>query len=506
MHRTLSCLLSCLLLLGCSEDTPQNSDTSAGQDTSRDTSSADTTVGADSTAPDTSGSDTPPEDTSSLPDAVLPPSGGQAAHCASLSETLRAEASGATLLVSPAGPGQVTLDGATMTLRQAVNQASEGDTVVLADGTYTLPEAEAGSYSGLRFSTPNVTLRSQSGDASAVIIDSAYVDHGGSSAAITIEAPGIRLLDFTVQRSIFHLVHFSGGEGDGSVVHNVRMIDGGQQFLKSSSGGDAIDDVWISCSSFEMTPAGRDNVWGYGATDGNTRCYTGGIDTHEATNWVVSDNRFEGIYCNPDGVQRPAHGKKGSDRGDQTYTGGLAEHAIHMWDSVQGTGHVLERNHVINCARGIGIGQVSEVYGTIVRNNFVFSEHAASGEHDVGIILERAHDTQLLNNTVIHTHPQAFASSIEYRWDSTSGVTLANNLTSHQIRSRNAANATLIGNVTDAQSDWFEDASTGALHLASCAVAEVVGQGEPVSDVTDDIDLESRPGTPDVGADQCNQP
>jgi hypothetical protein len=70
-----------------------------------------------------------------------------------------------------------------------------------------------------------------------------------------------------------------------------------------------------------------------------------------------------------------------------------------MWDSPQGHGHVIERNRIVNCARGIGLGMSADVYDTMIRNNMIFSEHPASSEHDVGIILERGHDSQVFNNT-----------------------------------------------------------------------------------------------------------
>ena len=46
-------------------------------------------------------------------------------------------------------------------------------TIWLEDGTYTLPEAGPGDYTGLYFTTPGVSLRSMSGNPEAVIIDSA---------------------------------------------------------------------------------------------------------------------------------------------------------------------------------------------------------------------------------------------------------------------------------------------------------------------------------------------
>ncbi len=419
--------------------------------------------------------------------------------CANKSAEITASA-GNTVLVSPGSFGQVTVGGNPTTLRQVINNASPGDTILLANGTYTFEEASPGSYTGLYFTTPDITLRGQSGDPSAVVLDSNYADHGGQTAAITVAAAGTVLADLTVQRSIFHLIHFLS-DGDSSLVHRVHLVDGGQQLLKAS--GTNIDDVEISCSRLIMTAAGRDNVWGYGATDGGTRCYTGGIDTHDSRDWHVHDCYFEGIYCNAGGVQRPAHGKKAEDRDNQTYTGGLAEHAIHMWDAVQGHGHVIERNRIVNCARGIGLGLAVDVYDTVIRNNMVFSKHAGSGEHDVGIIVERAHDSRVFNNTVFFSSASAYPNAIEYRWSSTSKLEVRNNLANQLIRSRDGAVAATSNNLDSAPASWFVDGASGDLHLSSCGIAQVAGVGTVLGDVTDDIDQQPRSADNDIGADQC---
>ena len=409
-----------------------------------------------------------------------------------------AEAAGPTITVSPAGDGQVMVDGSTTTLRSVVQSAEDGTTILLEDGTYVLPEAAAGSYTGLYFTTPNVTLRGASGDASAVVIDSAYRLHGGGSATITIAAPGVVIANLTVQRSVFHLVHL-WADGDDALIHDVRLIDGGQQFLKSSPGDTAtVDRVEVSCSDFRMTSEGRANVWGYGAPDGNTTCYTGGIDTHGSRDWHVHDSRFEGIHCDAD-TPHPAHGQAADQRGGMTYTGGLAEHAIHMWESASGSGHVIERNTILDCARGIGIGLREETYGCVVRNNVVFSRHPGGGQHDVGIILERAHDSTVDHNTVYFADPDGYANGIEIRWGSTANVSVRNNLTNRSIRLRDGADATMAGNVTDANADWFVDAANGDLHLATCDRPV----DAPVADITDDVDGDLRGAAPDVGADDC---
>jgi hypothetical protein len=65
------------------------------------------------------------------------------------------------------------------------------------------------------------------------------------------------------------------------------------------------------------------------------RLYTGGIDAHQARDWVVRANRFTGIYCED---------------------GEVAEHAIHFWTGSRDT--LIENNVIVNCSRGIGLGLV----------------------------------------------------------------------------------------------------------------------------------------------------
>jgi len=371
--------------------------------------------------------------------------------------------------------------------------------IELGAGTYRVAEAGEGDYSGLYFTEPNVTLRGATGVADDVVIDSAYRDLGGETGAITIDAPGVVLADFTVRRSIFHLVHL-WANADQVRIFNVSLVDGGQQFLKASPSDGTVDDVEVACSRFIMTDEGRDNVWGYGDPDGSTTCYTGGIDTHDARDWVVRYNHFEGIYCDTD-PGRPAHGMKPAERDNRTYAGGLAEHAIHMWNSPQGSGHVIEGNTIVDCARGIGVGLVDQVYGTDIINNAVFSSFAASREHDVGISVERGSDMNVSFNTVYFSHPDAYPNAIEIRYDSTSDVAVENNLTNRAIAERDGASAAQSGNVEDAGAALFLDASHGDLHLADCAAAPTTSASALVGM---DLDGELRADPTQVGADDCS--
>lgn len=472
---------------GGSTDTPSPSSSSAS--TATPTSSTDPTSGITTDEPDTdtstseeTGDVDPPPTSTACADYELPPRAG------------------AEIVVSPGAAGMVMAGGNATTLREVINSANAGDTVLLEDGTYTFIDAPDGDFTGVFFTTPDITLRSMSGDPTAVVLDSAYVSHGGQSAPITIDASGIVVADITVTRSIFHLIHI-WSNGDNAIIHNVHLIDGGQQFLKSSVNDGTVDGVEVSCTNFLMTDAGRDNVWGYGPQDGGTACYTGGIDTHNATNWSIHDSYFEGIYCDATGVQRPAHGRNPEDRDNMTYNGGLAEHGIHMWDSAQGTGHVIARNRIVDCARGIGLGLTDTVYGSTVVNNMVSSSFPGAREHDVGIIVERAVDTVVAHNTVYFSHEQSYPRTIEYRWDVTSNLTVDANVTNREVASRDGAIASGENNL-GADGSWFVDAAAGDLHLANCDGPDQV----PAStDVTNDFDGDMRSDPTAAGADECAQ-
>ena len=305
----------------------------------------------------------------------------KAQKCTQISKDIKDKPANQTHIVSPISTGRVLYNGNTTTLRSVIQNASAGDLILLEDGEYTFDEAGSGSYTGVYISKANIIIRGRSGDASKVILNSRYLRHGSESATITIDAPGVVIADLTVTKSIFHLIHI-WKNGDDVSIHNVHLLNGGQQFLKASPNTGSADGANISCNKFIMDTEGRKNVWGYGALDGHTRCYTGGIDTHNANDWTIQDNYFEGIYCESTGTH-PAHRK---NSGGTQYSGGLAEHAIHMWDTDSGTTHYIERNKIVNCARGIGVNY--KAGRAVIANNMISSTHAGSSEHDVGIIVE----------------------------------------------------------------------------------------------------------------------
>lgn len=382
-------------------------------------------------------------------------------------------------LAPPAGPVVEVWPAQASTLRAEAAAAVTGSTIVLHDGFYDLGCGDAGCR--LVFATDGVTLRSFSGDRNGVILDAAYQ----TNELISIAASDVVIADLTVRRAYDHPIHITGPGSpiSGVRIHNVRIVDPGQQALKinpDASGLGILDDGTIECCSMELTDDGRDHI-----RDG---CYTGGIDGHATSDLVIRRNRIEGFWC--------------SD--------GLSEHGIHLWRAASGT--LVEENLVLDCARGIGFGlgygADNGHVGGLIRNNFVAATdtglQGSPDGFDTGIGLESAEGAEVYHNTVVSTF-LPMSSSIEWRWDLTT-ATVANNLVSHTLLPRNGANAILAGNIDGAQPAWFADPPAGDLHLASGTLPPV-GAGAILDPGKADVDFDGldRDDAPDVGADEYGQ-
>jgi hypothetical protein len=381
-------------------------------------------------------------------------------------------------------------------LVDAVNNASSGTTILVSPGTYHLD----GAY--LRFDTPGVTLRSASGYREAVVLDGNYI----TAEIIQIAASNVTIADLTLREAYYHPIHVMSSDAADTLdtrIYNVHIIDPGQQAIKINPHAAQVhypDYGEIACSHIELTDAGRPWVWAI-----NERCYTGGVDAHQARGWIIRDNLIEGFWCDSD----------------------LSEHGIHMWRGCRDT--LVERNILRDNARGIGFGLVTsgdgrtypddacpganggyvDHYGGLVRNNFVSADRSAlfASEYgfDCGICLWQACGAQVVHNTVASTQPPF--SSIEWRFDLTD-VDITNNLLTHNLLDRGGT-ARLAGNLVYQPMSLFVNVPGGDLHLVSGASA-AIDQGVSISDgLCDyDIDGDSRPlgSARDVGADEFGIP
>jgi hypothetical protein len=381
-------------------------------------------------------------------------------------------------------------------LRDAVNNAARGETILIANGLYHLN----GVY--LRFATPDVTLRSASGDREAVVLDGGYV----TTEIVQIVASHVTIADLTLRKAYNHPIHVMSSNGADTtdvVIYNVRVSDPGQQAIKinpyTAKHANAFpDDGLVACSHIELTDTGRSHI--------RDNCYTGGVDAHQARGWTIRDNVIEGFWCES----------------------GLSEHGIHLWKACRDT--VVERNELRNNARGIGFGMATggsgvrtypdepcpgaggayvDHYDGVIRNNVVFADRpelfGSQYGFDCGICLWNVCGAQVVHNSVASTQPPF--SSIEWRFDNTD-VVIRNNLVTHNLLDRGGT-ADLSGNLQGQPPSTFLDWSSGDLHLTPGASAAIDGGVllEPGL-CDDDFDGDPRPigPTPDVGADEWGTP
>lgn len=346
-------------------------------------------------------------------------------------------------------------------LRAAVEAANGGageKTILLRDGVYQIP-----SGGGLYVTADGVTIRSVSGRRESVVVQGLGMEEGaGVSHGFLVAGKNFTLENLTIRNVRNHGVQIQGElDADNPVVRNVIFQNTGEQMLKVSydaarpSAGS--DGGLVEHCLFEYT-AGQGPRW-----------YIGGVDAHNAKNWVIRGNTFRDI-------QNPGEGEDPS------------EHAVHFWSNSENT--LVERNLIVDCDRGIGFGLGDRGHsGGTIRNNMIYHS-GAGGVPDVGIGLENARDAQVYNNTIYFE--SGYPNAIEIRFAGTAGGFVRNILTNRAVALRDGGSAAQSANVTDAISAWFVQASTGNLRLAS-AVPSVVDRGAPVAGLTDDFDGAPRP-------------
>ncbi len=374
-------------------------------------------------------------------------------------------------LFSPASAERI-VSSVSELLQAVIDTRHGGDlTIIIRDGYYHL----SGQY--MRITVNGVTIRSQSGDRDSVILDGHYQ----SSEIFQIVASDITIADLTLKRAKNHPVHISGGNNSdvmNVLLDNLHIIDPGEQAIKiNASGRYKTTTSVIKNSLIELTSAGRNFV--EHDRSNSHPCYTGGIDAHKAIGWTIQNNEIRGFWC----------------------SSGLSEHAIHFWDNSSDT--IVERNLIFDCDRGIGFGLGKKGHnGGIIRNNMI-SQIKNHSHSDVGIGLESATGAKIYNNTVFLAHD--YPNAIEYRFTKSNNLTIINNLSNRSITSKNGASAIHIShNVTNAAANWFQNVTTGDLHLSK-RQKTVIDSGLKISGLNDDFDKQFRPHHPDIGADEYSQ-
>ncbi|MEP7304800.1 MAG: right-handed parallel beta-helix repeat-containing protein [Acidobacteriota bacterium] len=376
-----------------------------------------------------------------------------------------------TLIAPPLpGPtGRVINVSTEPQLQSAVRSLRSDTTVVLARGTYLLTSTLA-----IKGDVSRVGIRGATNNRDDVVLvgpGMAQAKFGNAPSGIWTGGgvQGVTIANLTIRDFYQHPIVFNAGT-DTPLIHNVHLINAGQQFIKANpdgAGGGVNNGVVQYCVIEYITTAKDD--------------YTNGIDVHTGAGWIIRHNLFRNIVGPP---------------------GTLAGPAVLVWNHSRDT--LTEGNTFLNCARGISYGLVtrndgSDHSGGVIRNNFFF--RASNQPGDAGIHVADSPNTHVLNNTVFVSG--TYGAPIEYRFAGATGVALTNNLIDGVILARDDAQGRERTNLTGAQSAMFVDAASGDLHLASSAVA-AIDSGTALSEVVDDWDGMSRPQGRgyDIGADE----
>ena len=190
-------------------------------------------------------------------------------------------------------PVEAVVVSSVSALRNAVDNANNGGdkTILIADGQYDMPGI------ALSITADGVTVRGQSGNRSAVVLDNLYVK-AGTSGIFRITSSNVTIADLTLKRPYYHAIHISPGGGRSTekiLIDNVHIIDPGEQAIKINADtydnpSYRVNNGTIQNCLMELTDTGRVNL-----TSPSHPCYTGGVDGHWAQNWIIRDNVIRGF-------------------------------------------------------------------------------------------------------------------------------------------------------------------------------------------------------------------
>ncbi len=368
----------------------------------------------------------------------------------------------------PKPTGQVVRVTTVDELFQAAAAVLPGATILVAPGHYFLPAT-------LVLAADDLTLRGETGDRDAVVLDGARSRHG--ELVEIAGCSGVTVADLTAQNVRWNAFKISADRKAHRVTlyncvgHNVwqRMVKGTATAEKDREELSPRDCRVQYCLFYNDRPKefADDPDDTAGNYNGN---YVGGIDAMQARGWVISDNVFSGI-----------RGRTGEARG-----------AVFLW--VDSRDCVIERNVVVGCDTGICLGNsfpgATPVHctGCTVRNNFV------ADAPEAGIFAAFTRNCEVLHNTVHGRRRLVRVTGAD------TGLWLANNLLSGPppvIETQNLVAQR--GNVSRNLAGEFVAPAEGNLRLKG-EVPGVTASAPLLSEVPDDIDRHPRGRPADVGA------
>ena len=370
----------------------------------------------------------------------------------------------------PAPAGGVVSVATEAQLQNAVAHLQSNTTILVAPGTYTLTST---LYINGTFT--NVALRGSSGNADDVVLQGpgmTNASYGNVPFGVWTggSVQNVLVANLTIRDFYYHPIIFNAGT-QSPRVYNVRLVNAGQQFIKSNpdGAGGGVNNGVVEYAVIEYDTTSRDD-------------YTNGVDVHTGQNWIVRNSLFRNIRA-PQGL--------------------LAGPAVLMWNGTANS--IVEANTFIDCQREVALGLIDresphDHSGGIVRNNFIYRRSAIAGDVAIGVF--DSPGAQVLQNTVLMAGG-GYPNAVEYRFSGSTSVVIANNLFDSAIQARDGATGSVSSNYLQASPSLFVNAAAADLHLVPSATA-VIDKVTVRAGAATDWDGQSRPigASADFGADE----
>lgn len=367
-------------------------------------------------------------------------------------------------------------------LQTALGNLQNGDTVLLADGTYNLTSS---LYVNGRH---NITLRGAAGSTSVVLAGKGMDNssYGNVPFGIWSNGTNTTVAHLTIRDTWDNPIIFNPG-AQSPRVYCVRLLNAGSQFIKSNptdpNAGVGVNNGVVEYCWFEYTGSPPGN---HGTGIG----YFNGISAHAARDWIVRGNLFKNLH-NPDNAAY------------------LWNPSVLFWRHSANT--VTEQNTFIDVDRAVayGLDNATPYFdhaGGAIRNNFVYlrpglMSATRRASSDGSLIAWNSPGTQIDHNTVLLNTNEFYA--VECRFATTTNCTIRNNLADVPMHLRDSATAVLNSNVVNAVPGIFANPAAGDLHLLPSAT-NAIDKAPALTTVTNDFDGDARPrgARSDIGADE----
>ncbi len=376
------------------------------------------------------------------------------------------------LLMSSTASADVVDVATPAELTTAIANAVPGDEIVLAAGTYALAENLSCSAAGMEAAP--IVVRAATPLAAKIEFDTTegFKVTGAHWHFEGLDVHGVCADDNDCE----HAFHVSGA-ADGFILRSSRVVDFNAQ-LKVNAG--QIGNAFVTPNRGLVENCQLFDTRGRTTSNPVTKL---NIDTGD--DWVVRGNVLHDAHkLGGDTTSYLAFMKSGGKRGvfernlvicSRDHTGGTR---IGLSFGGGGTGAQF-------CAPAFDPNTpcAIEHAGGTIRNNIIASCS------DVGIYLNRGHDSHVLFNTLVDT------AGIDFRFETTTGEA-AGNVMSNDVHPREGGTVTATGNLVNVDLatflTWYRDPQAGDLTTIG-DLAELVAAGPARADIVDDYCVQPRP-------------